>query len=182
MGPHWRVSPRLYQLLGATLGGFPFLRRASNASCADGGTATAPNPGGKNMSARWVLVALTGTIAVLSGTQALGQQACKPTMMFIEVRYSAMQLPKLHRTWTAVLSVDASQCQTLSGRFEIVYSMEKETAPDYEVREELTWLPGSTKVSKEFWIDEAVAAYRVDNIGPCPCRKEEASPAISRLE
>jgi len=50
--------------------------------------------------------------------------------------------------------------QTLSGRFEIVNSMEKENAPDYEVREELMWLPGSMKVSNEFWIDEAVAAYR----------------------
>ena len=70
-----------------------------------------------------------------------------------------------------MVSVDASQCQTLSGRFEIVYSMEKETAPDYEVREELTWVPGSMKVSKEFWIDESVAAYRTDNIAPCPCRK-----------
>ena len=67
--------------------------------------------------------------------------------------------------------VDASQCQTLSSRFGIVYSMENENAPDYEVREELMWLPGSIKVSKEFWIDEAVAAYRTDNIAPCSCRK-----------
>jgi hypothetical protein len=122
------------------------------------------------MRAVWVL-ALTANIAILSGAQALGQQACKPTMTFIDARYSAMQLPKLQRTWTAVLSVDASHCQTLSGRFEIVYSMEKESAPDYEVREELMWLPGSMKVSKEFWIDEAVAAYRTDNIASCPCRK-----------
>jgi|SRR5690349_17503716 hypothetical protein len=122
------------------------------------------------MRAEWVLV-LAVNIAVLSGRQALGQQACKPTMMFIEAHYSAMQLPKLQRTWTAVLSVDASHCQTLSGRFDIVYSMEKESAPDYEVREQLTWVPGSMKVSKEFWVDEAVAAYRIDNIGPCACRK-----------
>ena len=67
--------------------------------------------------------------------------------------------------------MDASQCQTLLGRFGIVYSMENENAPDYEVREELMWLPGSIKVSKEFWIDEAVAAYRTDNIAPCSCRK-----------
>jgi len=117
------------------------------------------------------VLALTANIAVLSGAQALGQQACKPTMTFIDARYSAMKLPKLQRTWTAVLSVDASHCQTLSGRFEIVYSMEKESAPDYEVREELMWLPGSMKVSKEFWIDEAVAAYRTDNVASCPCRK-----------
>ena len=79
----------------------------------------------------WVL-ALTANIAVLSGAEALGQQACKPTMTFIDARYSAMQLLKLQRTWTAVLSVDASHCQTLSGRFVIVYSMQKESAPDYE--------------------------------------------------
>jgi len=67
--------------------------------------------------------------------------------------------------------VDASQCQTLLGRFGIVYTMENENAPDYEFREELMWLPGSMKVSKEFSIDEAGAAYRTDNIAPCPCRK-----------
>jgi len=83
------------------------------------------------MRAVWVL-ALTANIAVLCGAQASGQQACKPTMTFIDARYSAMQLPKLQRTWIAVLSVDASHCQTFSGGFEIVYSMEKESAPDYE--------------------------------------------------
>lgn len=36
------------------------------------------------------------------------------------------------------LSVDAFQCQMLSGNVEIVYSMEKDIAPDYEAREELT--------------------------------------------
>jgi hypothetical protein len=65
------------------------------------------DPGTKG-SAEWVLV-LAVNIVVLSCPQALGQQACKPTMTFIEARYSAMQLPKLQRTWTAVLSVDASQ-------------------------------------------------------------------------
>jgi len=82
------------------------------------------------MRAKWVLVVPTVSIAVLSGTQVLGQQACKPTMMFIAAHYSALQLPKLQRTWIAMLSVDASQCQTLWGRFEIVYSMEKGTALD----------------------------------------------------
>jgi len=67
--------------------------------------------------------------------------------------------------------VDASQCQTLLGRFGIVYTMENENAPDYEFREELMWLPGSMKVSKVFSIDEAGAAYCTDNIAPCPCRK-----------
>ena len=126
---------------------------------------------GEVENTRGMVLALTANVAVLSGAQALGQQECKPTMTFIDARYSAMQLPKLQRTWIAVLSVDASHCQTFSGGFEIVYSMEKESAPDYEVREELTWIPGSMKVSKEFWIDEAVAAYRTDNIASCPCRK-----------
>ena len=54
---------------------------------------------------------------------------------------------------------------------EIVYSMEKENAVDFEVREEFVWRPGPVEVSREFWADEAVAAYRVGNIAPCPCRK-----------
>ena len=110
-------------------------------------------------------------LALMSIGQAFAQQTCKPILAFTQVHYSGMQLPKLERAWTGVLSVDASSCLTSSGRFVIVYSMEQENVLDYEVREEYLWKPGKVEVTREFWIDEAVAAYRVDSVAPCPCRK-----------
>ena len=109
-------------------------------------------------------------ISLMGVTQAHDQQTCKPALAISGAHYSAMQLPKLERTWTALVSVEASRCATSSGSFEIVYSMEKENALDFEFRERFLWRPGTIKVSKDFWADEAVAAYRVDNVEPCPCR------------
>ena len=114
---------------------------------------------------------LACSMGVMSLTQAFGQQTCRPALAFTEAHYSPMQLPRRERTWTAVLSVDASSCLTSSGHFEVVYSVETENGPDFEVREQFSWRPGLNKVTKEFWIDEAVAAYGIDNIAPCPCRK-----------
>jgi hypothetical protein len=123
------------------------------------------------MHPTYIFGLLACNTAVMSVTQASAQQTCKPALAITEVHYSGMQPPKLQRTWTAVLSVDASSCLTSSGHFEIAYAMEKENAPDFQFREQFMWKPGSVKVSREFWADEAVAAYRVDNIAPCPCRK-----------
>jgi hypothetical protein len=114
---------------------------------------------------------LACSMGLMSSTQAAGQEICRPALAFKEAHYSHMQLPKLERTWTAVASVDASRCLTFSGSFEIVFVIEGENAPDYEVRDAFAWTPGAVKLSKEFWADEAVASYRVDNIATCPCRK-----------
>jgi len=119
---------------------------------------------------RSFLKLMTCCVGLLICSQAFAQQTCKPSLAFIQVHYPGMQLPKLERTWSAVLSVDASRCLTTTGRFEIVYALEKENALDYEVREPFQWRPGAVMVSKDFWIDETVAAYRVDNIATCPCR------------
>jgi hypothetical protein len=107
----------------------------------------------------------------MSATPAFAEQTCRPSLTLTRAQYSPMRLPNRERTWTAVLSADASSCETSSGHFEIAYSMEKENVLDYEVREEFTWVSGSQKISKEFWIDEAVTAYRLGSIAPCPCRK-----------
>jgi len=113
---------------------------------------------------------LAGSLGLVATTQALGQQACRPALAVKEVRFSEMQPPTRQRTWTAVLAVDASSCATTSGRFDIVFSRLKENAPDIEFREQLTWRPGSANISIDFWADEAVAGYWLDNIAPCPCR------------
>ena len=102
--------------------------------------------------------------------QVLGQQLCKPILALKDVQFSQMQPPTLKRTWTAVVSVDATRCAVSStGDFEIVLTRLKEGAPDIEFRERFKWLSPSVKVAVDFWADEAVERYWVDNITPCAC-------------
>jgi hypothetical protein len=55
--------------------------------------------------------AFLGAVAVLAGiTTAVGQPMCRPTLAFKDVRFSPMQPPSMQRTWTAVVTVDASRC------------------------------------------------------------------------
>jgi hypothetical protein len=102
--------------------------------------------------------------------QAVAQQTCRPALAFKEVRFSEMQPPTLERKWTAVLSVDASRCATTSGRFEIVFSRLKENGIEIEFGEQFMWRPDSVEVSVDFWADEAVERYWLDNVAACPCR------------
>jgi hypothetical protein len=102
--------------------------------------------------------------------QAVAQQTCRPALAFKEVRFSEMRPPTLERKWTAVLSIDASRCATTSGRFEIVFSRLKENGIEIEFREQFMWRPDSVKVSVDFWADEAVERYWLDNVAACPCR------------
>lgn len=108
-------------------------------------------------------------LALAGGTHALAQPACRPTMAFTEAHYSAMKLPKLERTWTAVFTADPSRCATSSGTFSIVFTVWTENGPDFEAVQTFDWKPDINVISKQFWADEAVGAYRVD-IAPCPCR------------
>jgi hypothetical protein len=114
---------------------------------------------------------LAGTIGLFSLTQAVGRQVCRPMLAFQEIQFSEMQLPTLERKWTAIVSVDAWRCAAnSSGYFEIVFTRLKETGPDIEFREQFIWLPPSVKVGVDFWADEAVQRFWLDNITPCPCR------------
>jgi hypothetical protein len=113
---------------------------------------------------------LAAGIGLIGVTQATGQPLCKPVLGFRDVRFSAMQPPTLERKWTAVLSVDASRCATTSGRFGILFTRLKENGMDIDFREQFTWKAPLVEVSVDFWADEAVGGYWVDNIAPCPCR------------
>ncbi len=118
----------------------------------------------------YVIGLLAGSIGLISVTQAIGQQTCRPALAIKEVRFSEMKLPALERKWTAVLSIDASRCATTSGRFEIVFSRSKEIGIEIEFREQFIWRPDEVEVSVDFWVDEAVERYWFDNIAACPCR------------
>jgi len=113
---------------------------------------------------------LAGIIGLISVTQAVGQQPCRPALAVNEVQFSQMQPPTLKRTWTAVVSVDASRCAAnSSGTFEIVFTRLKETAPELDFREQFAWLPPAVNIAVDFAADEAVQRYWIDNITPCAC-------------
>src|SRR5438067_9138685 len=115
----------------------------------------------------FVVGLLAGGIGLASVTQAVGQQICRPSLAFKEVKFSAMQPPTLERKWTAVVSVDASACAANSaGYFEIVFSRLKEIGAEVQFREQFIWLPPSVEVSVDFWADEGVEHYWLGNITP----------------
>ena len=121
---------------------------------------------------------LATTIGLIGATQAIGENLCRPTLTVSEVEFSAMMSPTLERTWSAVVSVDASGCtDNAKGYFEIVFTRLSENAPDLEFRKQFIWsapsfvwqMP-SVGVGLTFAADEAVAQYRIENITSCECR------------
>jgi hypothetical protein len=118
------------------------------------------------------LAAITGSIG---STAALAQNLCRPALTLGEVQFSAIRTPKLQRNWTAVLTVDASECAVNStGHFDIVFTRLSENAPDLEFRERFVWSPFPRNIALDFAADEAVAGYRIENIMPCVCRDRAA--------
>ena len=115
-------------------------------------------------------VLLAGIIGLGGVTQAFAQKTCRPALAVKEVRFSEMKPPTLERKWTAVLSVDASRCATNSGRFSILFSRLKENGLEIDFQEQFKWKPGLMEVSVDFWADEAVEGYWLNNVAECPCR------------
>jgi hypothetical protein len=113
---------------------------------------------------------MAGSVIILLAPRAAAAPLCKPVLAFKEVRFSETHAETMERHWTASLSVDASQCATTSGRFEILFSRLKENGPEVEFVEPFTWKPASVEVSVVFWADEAVEGYWLNRIASCPCR------------
>jgi hypothetical protein len=108
-------------------------------------------------------------MAPLLSTRLPRTRICRPTLAFTEAHYAPMKLPKLARTWTVAFTVDASPCAAQSGTLSIQFTVWKENAPDIEYVETFQWGPDLNVISKEFWVDEAVGAYKVNDITPCTC-------------
>ena len=116
-------------------------------------------------------LSLAGATGLIGATTATGQGLCKPALSVNDVQFSPINPATLARNWTAVVSVDASQCKAnFRGTFDIVFTRLSETAPDMEFREPLIWTPPSVNVSVRFGRDEAVGRYWIDNVSPCICR------------
>src|SRR3954463_8999329 len=114
----------------------------------------------------------TLAIALLGAglTPAFGAPLCKPVLAFKVVRFSPTQPETMERIWSATLAFDASPCGTTAGRFEILFSRLKETAPEADFTEAFTWKPHAVEVAVNFWPEEAGEVYGLDKSrgGPCP--------------
>jgi hypothetical protein len=128
-----------------------------------------PSVEDKPMRRTFIQVLTAFSPILLGDAVSWAQPVCKPTLVFSEARYAPMKLPRLERTWTVAFAVDASRCATDSGSFSIVFTLWKENAPDIEFVETFQWVPDLNVISKEFWADEAVGAYLVSEVRPCPC-------------
>jgi hypothetical protein len=106
-----------------------------------------------------------------AATQSVAQQACKPVLEIKETRLSAMKPLTLERRWVAELSVDASQCASQAGRFQIGFTRLTEGGPDLQFTETFDWRSGTLEVSIDFRADEAVQDYWIANVDQCPCRQ-----------
>jgi len=116
---------------------------------------------------------LGGIVGLLSVTQAVSQQACRPALAFTEVQFSKMQRPTFERKWSTVVTVDASPCVANStGYFEVAFSRSKEMGIEIEFQEKFMWSGSapSVKAEVDFWADEAVERYGFGTITPCLCR------------
>jgi len=112
---------------------------------------------------------LAGSVVVFTATPDAAQQICKPALALTQASLSDVR--NRQRTWTGILSLDASPCSSASGEFEVEFTRLKENAPDLRFIERFTWASGQTKVSLDIWWDEWVQDYRVSRVAPCPCHQ-----------
>ena len=114
---------------------------------------------------------LAGVIGLINATRAVGHEECRPALAFKKVNFSEMKPQTLERKWTAIVSIDTSRCVAPSkGHFEIVFTRLKEIGPEIEFREQFRWRSPLVTVEVDFWADEAVERFWIDNITPCTCR------------
>ena len=112
-----------------------------------------------------------GLFVAACATQATAGPVCKPHLAFRQVNFSPINYETMERRWSATLSVDASRCDTASGRFEILFLLMSETAPDNDLARAFTWAPGLIEVAVDVTANEWVDGYWLQGIAACPCRE-----------
>jgi hypothetical protein len=115
-------------------------------------------------------IALVALCASLNTAQVAAQPVCRPALTVKEESFS--ETLNLRRVWTASIDVDASRCTTTSGLFSIRFIRLAENAPDLTFTEPLIWRLGQEKVVVEFWANEAVHKYWIEEVAACPCRSD----------
>ena len=131
-----------------------------------------PQPSSRIWRARTILQCSAFGLISLAGTaQATTAPLCKPALAFQQVSFSPIDFETMQRRWTATLLVDASPCATPSGRFEILFALWSETAPDDDFIRAFTWTPGLMVVAVDLTAEEAIGGYWLHSIAPCSCRE-----------
>ena len=125
-------------------------------------------PQNNSASSSRAAILLAVLLVFFQGAQATAQPVCKPVPTVRDVAFS--ETINLRRFWTAVVHVDASKCATVSGLFALGFVRLAENGLDLEFAEPFFWRPGPTSVRVEFWADEAVHNYWIDEVATCPCR------------
>ena len=113
------------------------------------------------------LPCLVASTLALAG---IAQAACRPTLAVTGVQFSKMTPPTLERKWSATVMVDASRCAPdASGSFDLGITRLKEMGTELDFREHFIWRVPSVKIGLDFWADEAVERYWIENVTPCKC-------------
>jgi hypothetical protein len=113
---------------------------------------------------------LVALCALLNTAQVAAEPVCRPKLAVKEVSFS--ETVNARRTWTAAINIDASRCATTSGGFSIRIIRLAENAPDLTFTEPFIWHLGQESVSIEFWANEAVHRYWIEDIVACLCRSD----------
>ena len=109
-------------------------------------------------------------LALASAPQAVGDAVCRPKLTITGVQFSKMIPPTLERRWTATVMVDVSPCAANGlGYFDLGITRLKETGYEIGFRERFIWRAPSVKIGVDFWADESVEQYWIENITPCVC-------------
>ena len=118
----------------------------------------------------FIPIAAASALALASVVHAAGQSVCRPKLTVTNVQFSPMILPTLERKWTASVVVDASRCTpNASGYFDLRITRLKESGYEIDFREQFIWHAPSVKIGVDFWADEAVEQYWIENVTPCAC-------------
>lgn len=110
-------------------------------------------------------------IGASSLAQARDASICRPSLTISNVRFSETNPETMTRMWTARVWADTSRCASSAGRFEIMFTRQKENGPEIDFIVPFEWVPGAINVSVDFWADEAVEGYQATGIVECPCRR-----------
>jgi hypothetical protein len=113
---------------------------------------------------------VASALALANVAHAADQAVCRPKLTATGVQFSEIIPPILERKWTAIVMVDASRCAAnASGYFDLGITRLKETGYEFDFREQFVWLAPSVKIGVDFWADEAVEGYWIENVTPCRC-------------
>jgi uncharacterized membrane protein YfcA len=109
---------------------------------------------------------------LIRDAQAAVPPLCRPALAITDVKFSEWRRPAMERTWSAVVSVDASRCTAGStGTFEIGFLRLVEGGADVEFVERFAWSPPAVPVAVKFWASESVGRAWINSVSACPCAR-----------